>query len=112
MKNTIKSHKNFKFPESNWIVQGPFHFKWRDKLFDGAEYGLVVTKKTFPTAVARNRAKRLLRVWIMANKLPQGHDLLFVARPSVLETARKDGIRHVKTALKKMEKLGRADAKA
>jgi len=104
MKNTIKSHKNFRFPENNWIVQGPFHFKWRPKLFEAAEYGLVAAKKTFPGAVRRNRAKRLLRVWIMANKIPRGFDVLFIARPSILETTREDGIRHVKTALKRMGK--------
>ena len=102
MKNTIKSHKNFKFPENNWIVQGPFHFKWRDKLFEAAEYGLVVTKKTFPKAVDRNRAKRLLRVWIMANKLPKDRDILFVARPSILNTTREEGVRHVKSVIKRI----------
>jgi len=104
MKNTIKSHKNFKFPENNWITCGSFHLKWRPKLFETAQYGLVVAKKIFPQAVNRNRAKRLLRVWIQANRLPTDMDVLFIARPSILDTKMPEGINRVRTAINKIGK--------
>jgi len=104
MKNTIKLHKNFKFPENNWLTEGPLHLKWRPKLFESPQFGFVATKKTFPRAVDRNRAKRLLRIWIRANTLPKDLDLLFVARPSILEINYLDGAHLVKTVVKKITK--------
>ena len=102
MKNTIKSHKNFDFRENDGVVSSSFFIKWRPMKFEKPEYGLVVTKKNFPAAHDRNYAKRRLREWIRANKLPDDRDVIFIARKSILETDHDFGIKQVKRALKEI----------
>ena len=79
-----------------------FIIKWRAKKHGTAEYGLVVSKKTFPTAVARNRAKRLLRAWLAQTGLLNDFDILFIAKRQILETDLDDGIKQIKTVFKKI----------
>jgi ribonuclease P protein component len=66
---------------------------------DDARYGLIATKKTFKHAVDRNRAKRLLRDWIMFNEktLRNDADYVFIARRAILDADRTSG----RTAMRK-----------
>jgi ribonuclease P protein component len=68
-------------------------------------YGLVATKRSFRHAVDRNRAKRLLRVWIRANQklMSPDHDYVFIARPPILSTGLAEGSGLMKRALKKLK---------
>jgi ribonuclease P protein component len=52
-------------------------------------------------AVDRNRVKRLLREAVAASgsTLPEGHDLVVVARPDARELAEREGLAGVQTAL-------------
>lgn len=54
-------------------------------------------------AVARNRARRLLREawWQLAPRLREGHDLVLVARPPLAGTKAPDVIREVEGLLRR-----------
>jgi ribonuclease P protein component len=101
MKNTIKAHTDFNFEEAEIVRMPAFFMKYRPKKYDSGQYGLVVSKRAFPLAVRRNRAKRLLRVWIAKCGLPQNLDFLFIARPEILATKLPDGAAQVAKAVKK-----------
>ena len=77
-----------------------FFTKWRPKLFETGQYGLVVSKRVFKLAVMRNRARRLLRAWIGKSRLPKDFDVIFIARPKILETKLPDGTGQIRRALK------------
>ena len=84
-----------------------FIAKCRPTLFPGdARYGLIVTKKTFKHAVKRNRAKRLLRVWIGENEklLRDDMDYVFIARGAILDASLQDGVKTMASALKTINK--------
>ena len=74
----------------------------KTKFPDDARYGLTATKKTFKLAVERNRAKRLLRVWIRENEalLKPDTDYVFIARRPILESDKGSGVAAIKKALK------------
>ena len=106
MRETIKKHSDFMMAEDDPKFVSPLFImrarktKWPDE----AKYGLVATKKTFRHAVDRNRAKRLLRVWIRAAgaELSPEMDYVFIARHPILEAALPDGVEMVKKALRKI----------
>lgn len=106
MRSTIKKHSDFIIADNYPSVRTPlFIAKCRATLFPGdARYGLVVTKKTFKWAVKRNRAKRLLRVWIRANEnlLRDDMDYVFIARAPILDATLADGVQTMATALNKI----------
>jgi ribonuclease P protein component len=66
----------------------------------GARLGLSVSRKV-GGSVQRNLVKRLLReAWLREQeRLPEGLDLVVVARPAVLEVAERDGLAGVHAAL-------------
>ncbi|MGI5845595.1 MAG: ribonuclease P protein component [Alphaproteobacteria bacterium] len=106
MRQTIKKYKDFIIQENNSVVKTPlFIIRSRPTLWDGnAKYGLVTTKKTFRLACERNRAKRLLRVWIRAceSLMNPDMDYIFIARTSILNTTLSIGIETMKKALQQL----------
>lgn len=66
----------------------------------GARLGLSVSRKV-GGSVQRNLVKRLLReAWLQEqHRVPEGLDLVVVARPAVLEVAERDGLAGVHAAL-------------
>jgi len=108
-RKTIRNHKDFCMPKNGLRVSmGDFIVKAiSTRKPDDPRYGLVVSKRNFKFAVQRNRAKRLMRDWIMANEhlmLPD-LDYVFIIYNSVLECDRKKGRRKVKRALVKITKM-------
>ena len=107
MKNTIKSQKNFDFSESETAVMPIMVVKYRPKRHKDAEYGIISNKRTFPTAVARNRARRLIRAWMNRTERPRKFDLLFIARRDILETGLTKGVGQMAKIFGKIKKAGR-----
>jgi ribonuclease P protein component len=106
MRKTIKNHRDFMMPpDAPRASNDVFTVRACPTRFPGdARYGLVVTKRTFRHAVRRNRAKRLLRVWIRANDAIMSPDMdyIFIARAPILETNHDDGIKIMENAIKKL----------
>jgi ribonuclease P protein component len=106
MRNTIKKHTDFAIKDDAPIVVGRYFIvKARPTIFpDDARYGLIASKRTFKLAVDRNRAKRLLRVWIRANEslMRPDTDYVFIARRLILEATRPTGIKKMAKALKEI----------
>jgi ribonuclease P protein component len=103
MRNTIKNHSDFVMQADAPTARSAF-FLIRikpAKLPDDARYGLIATKKTFKHAVDRNRAKRLLRDWIMFNEktLRNDADYVFIARRAILDADRTSGRTAIRKAL-------------
>jgi len=108
MRDTIKKHSDFIHSDDDApkFICDFFIARARDTLYAGdARYGITASKRTFRHAVDRNRAKRLLRVWIRANEgaLSPDLDYVFIARSGILNASRPDGITQMKRALKKLK---------
>jgi ribonuclease P protein component len=107
MRNTIKKHSDFIMDETCATFKTPlFIAKARKTIFPGdARFGLVAAKKTFKLAVHRNRAKRLLRAWLIENQniLNPELDYVFIARASILESSKENGVIQIKSALMSLD---------
>jgi ribonuclease P protein component len=68
-----------------------------------SRFGFVVSTKISKKAVARNRAKRLLReaVRINMDKIVKGYDCVFLAKHLILDKQNTEIVAEVKTVLKK-----------
>jgi ribonuclease P protein component len=108
MRNTIKNHKDFAMPEDAPIFKCPLFIAKANpaKILNDARYGLIATKRSFRHAVDRNRAKRLLRVWLRANepRMNPELDYVVIARPAILETVLDTGTDLMKRAIKRLNK--------
>ena len=106
MRSTIKRHRDFMMAETDPVAVMPlFIIRAHPTKFPGdARYGLTATKKTFKLAVHRNRAKRLLRVWVRENEaaLRPDTDYVFIARHAILDASKPEGIAMMAKALKKV----------
>ncbi len=108
MRSTIKKHIDFMMPENCATAKTSlFIIKARKTIFpNDARYGLVATKKTFRFAVQRNRAKRLLRAWLIESEsfLKPDMDYIFIARTAILDASKESGVETIKNALKLLDK--------
>ena len=68
-------------------------------------YGITTSKK-LGGAVQRNRARRLLRtaVWALADELPPGKDLVFVARERILSAKSPEVAAALRSALQRVQR--------
>ena len=68
-------------------------------------YGITTSKK-LGGAVQRNRARRLLRtaVWALADELPPGKDLVFVARVRILSAKSPEVAAALRSALQRVQR--------
>ncbi len=104
MRNTIKKHQDFLTPDDAPIARNAlFIIRAKNaKYQNDPRFGLIATKRTFKHAVDRNRAKRLLRVWIAKNEkfLLSDMDYIFIARQQILNATLTDGITAMSKALR------------
>lgn len=64
-----------------------FKFSFAPQKVSGlSRFGFVISKKIDKRAVVRNKIKRLLRQAVRENleKIPEGFDIVFVVRPSIV----------------------------
>ncbi len=108
MLDTIKKHKDFKAHQNAPYILDVFFIAKTDKAVKHpiGRYGLIVTKKTFKSAVDRNRAKRLLRVWFRANlsEIKTDQDYIFIARKSILTADFETGLNNMCKCIRKLNK--------
>ncbi|MCL1892049.1 MAG: ribonuclease P protein component [Alphaproteobacteria bacterium] len=106
MRQTVKNHKDFMPGDSDPVFKCPlFIARSCSTRFPGdARYGLIATKKTLKHAVDRNRAKRLLRVWIRENESHMSPDMdyFFIVRRDILDASKPEGVAMMKKAIKKL----------
>ncbi|MCQ2598924.1 MAG: ribonuclease P protein component [Alphaproteobacteria bacterium] len=104
MRNTIKKHQDFLTPDDTPVARNAFFIirTKSAKYQKDPRFGLIATKRTFKHAVDRNRAKRLLRVWIAKNEnfLISDMDYIFIARQPILDATLTDGITAMSKALR------------
>jgi ribonuclease P protein component len=96
-------HRDFNFEGADSAVTPAMVAKYRKKLHETGEFGLVVSKKVFPRAVQRNRAKRLMREWIRKCEMPRETDILLIARPKIMQTTLSDGVRQMKSVVRRIK---------
>ena len=108
MRNIIKKHSDFAMTDDDPTAITAFCIiRARPTKFpDDARYGIMATKRTLKHAVDRNRAKRLLRVWLRAteHKMKPDTDYVFIIRRAILDTSMNDGIDALKRAFRYLDK--------
>lgn len=95
MRNTIKKHKDFEMTATDPSARSAF-FIVRAKsahIPNDPRVGFVATKHTFRFATDRNRAKRLMRDWVLfcEHLMLSEFDYVFIARGSILSADRESG---------------------
>jgi len=106
-RKTIRNHKDFlTAPTDKMVTDSCFIVKIKTAAKKDARYGIIAPKRTFKLAIQRNRAKRLLRDWILNSEhlmLPD-MDYIFIARSAILECSREKGREQMAKALEKLSK--------
>ena len=102
------NHKEFRAPIGTPVfVNVYFVIKTLPARFAGVpRFGVVSSKKVFRYAYQRNRARRLLREWIVFNAehfVPE-FDYIVIARAQILECDREMGRKLMRAAIVKVEK--------
>ncbi len=114
-RRTILNHKDFlTSPNDFKVISDCFVLKAKPaKIIGDARYGLIASKRTFKLAVQRNRAKRLIRDWLAFNEGLMSPDLdyIFILRGFILGCNRELGRARVASALKKILRLQKKNAK-
>lgn len=92
-----------KFNGSNSFSTPQFVLKMKRNTIALNRFGIVVSKKIDKRAVVRNRIKRVFRhaLFELNKKMSAGHDILFIARPGVLNKAKEEIYMSIKSALEK-----------
>jgi len=106
MRSIIRNHKDFAMPEEAPVFKTEYFIaRARPTIWPGdAKYGITATKRTLKLAVDRNRAKRVLRVWIRDNEKSMSPklDYVFIVRAGILKADFQAGKELMKTAMKKL----------
>ena len=107
-RKTIRNHADFILPRDCLSARSHFFILKvvPAKIPGDARYGMVVSKRVFKLAVHRNRAKRLLRDWIVYHEdlMNPNLDYVFIIEKSILESDRDNGRIVTKKALEKIAK--------
>ena len=77
-----------------------YSFPRKNEETDDVRLGVSVSRKV-GGAVDRNKVKRTLReaFWELAERLPEGHDFVLVARPEIGSLVEREGTAGVRTSL-------------
>jgi ribonuclease P protein component len=105
-RESFKQRSDFlRLKESRALVKARFFIANSAASLDAPRYGIIATKKTFASAVDRNRARRLIREWLRLsdNKLDLTLDYSFVLRADILKATRSDGMKELEKALKELK---------
>ncbi|HVF69104.1 MAG TPA: ribonuclease P protein component [Xanthomonadales bacterium] len=90
-----------KFKNSSFFKTPNFNLRISKNNLENSRFGFVVRKAVDRRAVARNRARRVLRSCIeeMIEKINSGHDMLFVLEKGIIGKDREEIFREVKKLL-------------
>jgi ribonuclease P protein component len=107
MRQTIKKHSDFLFPRDAASYRSPyFTMRARPTKWDrDARFGIVAAKKVLKLAIARNRAKRLIRAWLneCADELNPNLDYVFIVRADILNASKTDGVSAIRAGLAQLK---------
>lgn len=92
-----------RFGNSYSVSVPQFIFKSKKNGLMRNRFGIVVSKKVDKRAVSRNKIKRMFRGALLdlnKNMLP-GHDILFIARPGILNKTKEENQELIKSSIEK-----------
>ena len=103
---TIRQHRDFITPRDALKMRSEcFLLKIKERSIPNeTRYGLVASKKVFTTAVARNRAKRVMRAWLTEceDLMNLEMDYIFILNTNILDYPKDLGLRDTRKAFRKI----------